>query len=216
MKKTSIILFLFISNFIFGQEKFNNEREIENIQNYNVEKISKKTDDTTTIFGTLLTPKSDFNKILVLISGTGKITQKAHNYLTEYLLKNNIGVFKFDKRGVGKSTGKYNDQAKIYTKDFIGIFSELKKSQTLENKKIGFLGHSLGGIVSIQAIENQVKPDFLIQWSAPIGKPRNLLKYQINNGIKNYDKLIVGKTTNERIKTLDYVFDLITFPNILC
>ena len=209
MKKTSIILFLFISNFIFGQEKFNNEREIENIQNYNVEKISKKTDDTTTIFGTLLTPKSDFNKILVLISGTGKITQKAHNYLTEYLLENNIGVFKFDKRGVGKSTGEYNDQPKIYTRDFIEIYKELEKSETIKNKEIGFLGHSLGGIVTILSIEQNIKPDFLIQWSAPIGKPRELMKYQIENGIKNYDKSIIGKNVEERINTLNYVYQLI-------
>lgn len=209
MKNITVILLLFISNLTFCQEKFDNEKKIQNIQNYNVEEISKTIDETITIFGTLLTPKSEFNKILVIISGTGKISQKAHNYLTEYLLKNNIGVFKFDKRGVGKSTGEYNDQAKVYTKDFIGIFSELKKSQTLDKKEIGFLGHSLGGIVSIQAIENNIKPDFLIQWSAPIGKPRDLLKYQIKKGIKNYDRLIVGKSTNDRIKTLDYIFDLI-------
>jgi len=209
MKNISIILLLFISNLIFSQEKFNNEKEIENIQNYNIEEISKKIDETTTIFGTLLTPKSDFYKILVIISGTGKISQKAHNYLTEFLLENNIGVFKFDKRGVGKSTGKYNDQPKTYTNDFIEIYSELKKSKTITTKKIGFLGHSLGGIVTIQAIENNIKPDFLIQWSAPIGKPRELLKFQIENGIKNYDKLIVGKSIEERIRTLDYVYGLI-------
>ena len=209
MKKIPIIILLFISSLTFCQEKFNNEKEIENIQNYEVEEISKTIDDNITIFGTLLTPKSEFDKILIIISGTGTISQNAHNYLTEYLLENNIGVFRFDKRGVGKSTGEYNDQAKVYTNDFLEIFSELKKSQTLENKEIGFLGHSLGGIVSLQAIEKQVIPDFLIQWSTPVGKPRDLLKYQINNGIKNYDKLIVGETTNDKIKTLNYVFDLI-------
>ena len=174
-----------------------------------IEKISKKIDETTTIFGTLLTPKSDFNKILVIISGTGKITQKAHNYLTEYLLENNIGVFKFDKRGVGKSTGEYNDQPKIYTSDFIEIYREFEKSKFTKNKKIGFLGHSLGGIVTTLSIEQNIKPDFLIQWSAPIGKPRELLKYQIENGIKSYDKFIIGKNTEERINALNYVYELI-------
>ena len=214
MKNLSIILFLFISNFIFCQVKFNNEREIENIQNYNVEEISKKIDETATIFGTLLTPKSDFKKILIIISGTGKITQSAHNYLTEYLLENNIGVFKFDKRGVGKSTGEYNDQPKIYTKDFIKIYKEFEKSKTIKNKVIGFLGHSLGGIVTTLSIEQNIKPDFLIQWSAPIGKPRELMKYQIENGIKNYDKSIIGKNIEERINTLNYVYQLIDkYPN---
>ena len=125
------------------------------------------------------------------------------------MLENNIGVFKFDKRGVGKSTGEYNDQPKIYTSDFIEIYSEFEKSETIKNKKIGFLGHSLGGIVTTLSIEKNIKPDFLIQWSAPIGKPRELLKYQIENGIKNYDKLIVGKNTEERINALNYVYELI-------
>ncbi|MCF6294054.1 MAG: lysophospholipase [Flavobacteriaceae bacterium] len=209
MKNIPIILLLFISNLIFCQEKFDNEKGIKNIQNYNVEGISKKINETTTIFGTLLTPKSDFNKILVIISGTGKISQKAHNYLTEFLLENNISVFKFDKRGVGKSTGEYNDQPKNYTSDFIEIYSEFKKIETIKNKKIGFLGHSLGGIVTTLSIEQNVKPDFLIQWSTPIGKPRELLKYQIENGIKNYDKLIIGKNAEERINALNYVYELI-------
>ncbi len=209
MKKASIILFLFISNFIFSQGEFNNEKEIKNIQNYNIEEISKKVNETITIFGTLLTPKSDYNKILIIISGTGKISQKAHNYLTEYLLENNIGVFKFDKRGVGKSIGEYNDLPKIYTSDFIEIYREFEKSKFTKNKKIGFLGPSLGGIVTTLSIKQNIKPDFLIQWSAPIGKPRELLKYQIENGIKNYDKLIIGKNTEERINALNYVYALI-------
>ena len=209
MRNVTIIFLLFLSNLIFSQEKFDNEKQIENIENYNVEEINAKIDDTVTIFGTLVTPKSDFDKILVIISGTGKISQKAHNYLTEFLLENNIGVFRFDKRGVGKSTGKYNDQPKVYTSDFIEIYKQFKKSKSISNKKIGFLGHSLGGIVSIQATEKNFKPNFLIQWSAPTGKPRDLLKFQIENGIKNYDKLIVGQTINERIRAIEYIYGLI-------
>lgn len=159
-------------------------------------------------------PKNEFHKILVVISGTGQISQNAHNYLTEYLLENNIAVFRFDKRGVGKSSGEYNDQPKVYSTDFIKIFKQLRKSKSTSNKKIGFLGHSLGGIVSIQAVEQDIKPDFLIQWSAPIGKPRDLLKYQIENGIKNYDKLIIGENTEKRIASINYVYNLIDkYPN---
>lgn len=209
MKNIPVFLLLLFSHLTFCQEKLNNEKEIENIQNYNIEELNKTIDETTTISGTLLTPKSEFDKIFVIISGTGKISQKAHNYLTEFLLENNIGVFRFDKRGVGKSTGVYNDQASFYTNDFISIYNELKKTKTISNKKIGFIGHSLGGIVATLAIEKNIKPDFLVLWSAPLGKPRELLKYQIQNGIKNYDKSILGETTEDRIRTLDYIFELI-------
>jgi alpha-beta hydrolase superfamily lysophospholipase len=219
MKNITIILLLFISNLIFSQEKFDNEKGIENIENYNKEEITTNVKKTTTVYGTfdvniklygtLLTPKTKFDKILVIISGTGKISQKAHNYLTEYLLQNNIGVFRFDKRGVGKSTGEYSDFFQIYTSNFIKVIQVLKKSKSFLNKKIGFLGHSLGGFASIQAIENNIKPDFLIQWSAPIGKPRELTKYQIEKGIINYNKYIVGKNKKERIQNLDYFHNLV-------
>jgi alpha-beta hydrolase superfamily lysophospholipase len=219
MKNITIILLLFISNLIFSQEKFDNEKGIENIENYNKEEITTNVKKTTTVYGTfdvniklygtLLTPKTKFDKILVIISGTGKISQKGYNYLTEYFLQNNIGVFRFDKRGVGKSNGEYSDFFQIYTSDFIKVIQVLKKSKSFLNKKIGFLGHSLGGIASIQAIENNIIPDFLIQWSAPIGKPRELTKYQIEKGIINYNKYIVGKNKKERIQNLDYFHNLV-------
>jgi len=215
MKNLLIIALLLLSNLIFSQNGyFGNEKQIENVEKYKKEEISAEIDNEIKIFGTLLKPKNEFDKILVIISGTGQISQNAHNYLTEYLLGNNIAVFRFDKRGVGKSSGEYNDQPKVYSNDFIKIFEQFRKSKSTSNKKIGFLGHSLGGIVSIQTIEKNIKPDFLIQWSVPIGKPRDLLKYQIENGIKNYDKLIIGENTEERIASLNYVYNLIDkYPN---
>ena len=210
MKKLLIVTLLLLSNLIFSQDGYyGNEKEIANIEKYYKEEIEFEINNEIRISGTLLKPKNEFDKILVIISGTGQISQNAHNNLTEYLLENNIAVFRFDKRGVGKSTGTYDDRTETYTNDFIKIFNQLEKLKSVQNKTIGFLGHSLGGIVSIQAVEQNVKPDFLIQWSTPIGKPRELIKYQINNGIKNYDNLIVGNTDKDRIKTLDYIFQLI-------
>lgn len=210
MKNLLTLIFLLISNLIFSQNGYyGNEKQIENFEQYVKEEISAGVDKEIKIFGTLLMPKNEFDKILVIISGTGQISQNGHNHLSEYLLENNIAVFRFDKRGVGKSTGTYDDRAEIYTNDFIKIFNQLKTLKSVQNKTIGFIGHSLGGIVSIQAVEQDIKPDFLIQWSTPIGKPRELIKYQINNGIKNYDNLIIGNTDKDQIKTLDYIFELI-------
>lgn len=210
MKNLLTVTLLLLSNLIFSQNGYyGNEKEIENIENYRNEEIITEINSEIKIFGTLLKPKTDFDKILVLISGTGQISQNAHNHLTEYLLENNIAVFRFDKRGVGKSTGTYDDRAETYTNDFVRIFNQFKTLKSVQNKTIGFLGHSLGGIVSIQAFEQEIKPDFLIQWSTPIGKPRELIKYQINNGINNYDNLIIGNTDKDQIKTLDYIFELI-------
>lgn len=213
-----IILFLF-STLALSQEKFDNEKLIENIENYNVQEITTSIEKTTTIYGTfeeeinlygtLITPKTDFDKILVIISGTGKISQNAHNFLTEYLLENNIGVFRFDKRGVGKSTGKYSDFFQIYENDFFKLYYSIQQSPKFQNKKIGILGHSLGGIVSIQSIEENLKPDFLIQWSTPIGKPRQITKYQIINGVNTYNNTFIADNIEDKIELLDFVFQIV-------
>ena len=89
MKKPLIIALLLLSNLIFSQDGFyGNEKEIENIEKYNKEEIEVEIDKEIKIFGTLLKPKNEFDKILVIIAGTGQISQNAHNYLTEYLLGN--------------------------------------------------------------------------------------------------------------------------------
>ncbi len=210
LKKTKITIFLILlTNWFFGQEDSRTDKSVYRIGNYNTEELVVKLDKNIELYGTLITPKYKFNKILIIISGTGNISQKAHKYLTKSLLQNNIGVFRFDKRGVGKSTGINKEDHQVYADDFIQIYKQLKKSNSAFNKKIGFLAHSMGGIVSIQAIEENITPDFLIQWSAPIGKPRNLIEYQIRNGIQNYDNFITGKTVKEKANTLRYVHDLI-------
>jgi uncharacterized protein len=198
-----------IPMFSLSQVNYENENNLKNIGNYDAIEIKATVDENVALYGTLIAPKTRYKIVLVIISGTGKSSQKAHNYLTEFLLENNIAVFRFDKRGVGKSTGKYNDSPSIYTKDFIEIYKELIKLKPISGKKIGFIGHSLGGLVSIKAVENDIKPDFLIQWSTPVGKARELLKYQIKNVIKNYDDLIVGKTIKQRLAILDYANNLI-------
>ena len=219
MKNVVVIFFLFSSFMIFGQEKNINEENVYQTKTYNVVKFVTKIDKAVSVngntveaidlHGTLITPKIEFDKILIIISGTGDISQEAHKFLTEYLLKNNIGVFRFDKRGVGKSTGINREDFILNINDFIQIYTELQKSDIALNKKIGFLGHSLGGIAAIQAIGKNIKPDFLIQWAVPIGKPRDVIQYQIRNGITNYDNLIIGKTLKDRINSLDYIHNLI-------
>ncbi len=201
-----------------SQEIYQNEKALINIQNYEQEIIEIETvqyfaNDITKnkiiISGTLLTPKTKFNSILIIASGTGKISQNAHNYLTEHLLENNIGVFRFDKKGIGKSTGKHNDLPQPYIDNLKDIINHLKHKESLNSIIIGALGHSLGGIATIGAVEKGANLDFLIQWATPIGKSRELIKYQLKNGIKVYDKNIGGKTIEEKIKILDFVHSVI-------
>lgn len=218
MKKLFTPVLIFVSMTFFSQEIFENERPISNIERYNIELIQIETFDyfesptakeQIILKGTLITPKNEFDKILVIVSGTGKISQNAHNYLTESLLENNIGVFRFDKKGIGKSTGNYNQLPQPYIDNVKDIAMKLNSIEFLSNKKIGVLGHSLEGIATIGAIAKDADFDFLIQWAAPIGKPRDLTAYQMQNGITIYNDNVVGKNLEERVQILDFVHKIV-------
>lgn len=209
MKNLLLIITLLFSNVSICQEIFENEKKLDSIEKYNSKEV--KISNDIELFGTLVTPKTNFNKILIIVPGTGNVSQYGHNYLAEYLLQNNIGVFRFDKRGVGKSNGinSYKPDVKTYASDVINIFNTLKNLDSLANKKVGLLGHSFGGIATIKSIAEGIKPDFLIQWATPVEKPRELIEFQIQNRMDNYDYYINANSTKEKVKVLDFVHKVI-------
>jgi pimeloyl-ACP methyl ester carboxylesterase len=69
--------------------------------------------------------------------------------LADHLTRKGIAVLRFDKRGIGKSTGDY---ANATTEDFAGdaeaALSYLKTRKEIELKKPGLVGHSEGGMIA--------------------------------------------------------------------
>ena len=97
MKRKTIIFFLLISINLFSQEIIFYEKEISNRENYEFYDytiLQKK--DNIKLSGTLITPKTNYDKIVFIVPGSGKDSRNSHFILTEFLLKNNIAVFSFD------------------------------------------------------------------------------------------------------------------------
>ena len=69
--------------------------------------------------------------------------------LADHLTRKSIAVLRFDKRGIGKSTGDY---ANATTEDFAGdagaAIAYLKTRKEIDPLKIGLIGHSEGGIIA--------------------------------------------------------------------
>jgi uncharacterized protein len=69
--------------------------------------------------------------------------------LADHLTRKGIAVLRFDKRGIGKSTGDY---ATATTEDFAAdaqaAFAYLKTRKEIDAKKIGLIGHSEGGLIA--------------------------------------------------------------------
>lgn len=206
MKYYFIFLLLLIGCFTHSQNIFDHEKEISNKDNYNWQEINFKVldkKDSIQLSGTLISPKSDWNTVLIIIPGSGPDTQNSHYHLTEELLKNNIAVYRYDERGIGKSGGKFNKANYTITKmaeELSNCIQTLKRNQALSDKKLGLLGHSQGGMVTIQTYEKELPINFLIQWATPVQKHGEFIKYQIKTGQNSFKDLMTFDDNEKKIK----------------
>jgi pimeloyl-ACP methyl ester carboxylesterase len=107
--------------------------------------------------GTLTRPQGDgrFPAVL-LIAGSGPHARneevfghKVFMVLADYLTRRGIVVLRSDKRGVGKSTGKYDQATSAdFADDALAGVEYLKTRKEVDPHKIGLVGHSEGGIVA--------------------------------------------------------------------
>jgi pimeloyl-ACP methyl ester carboxylesterase len=204
-----ILIFILTTHFIRAQELYSNEKKISNIENYiSTEIETDNNEDNVIIKGTLIEPKTNYTTVIIIVPGSGKDTRNSHYKLTEKLLENNIAVFRYDERGCGISTGNYNTvsyNVNNITNDLKFVFQNLKNNKILVEKKIGLIGHSLGGMSTIGLLEKNITPDFLIQWATPVQKRGAFFKYQLLTGVNKFeDELILG-TTEEKINVIDKI-----------
>lgn len=167
----NILLILLLSfNISNSQEIFKNEKKIDNPENYIFEEINfSVTKKNIKMGGTLITPKSDFSKIVVIAAGAGRNTRHSHYFLTEQLLKSGIAVYRYDDRGVGKSEGKFKNNAYDNIDDLRSAFANIRKIESLSKKTIGILGHSVGAYAAtIINYEKELDVDFLVLIGSPI------------------------------------------------
>lgn len=204
-----VFLFLFSLN-ILSQNIFKYEKEIDSLKFNNEEIEFLNSKDKIKLSGTLIYPKKEFEKIVVIVPGSGKDTRNSHYILAENLLENGIAVFRFDERGIGKSEGKYSELSTTLSTDLEFAFNSLKKKYN--NKKIGLLGHSMGGIAILEVIQNKANPDFIVLIETPIVKNGDFILNQIEMDFDNCIPKIMQdhKTKIEIINFLKDYFGLIS------
>lgn len=124
---------------------------------------------------TISSPKAGNNSgnAVILISGTGKQDRDGNmaghawfKVLATYLNEKGLTVLRMDDRGVGKTTGSYEDATtEDFAADALSAVSYLKSRKDLKIKKIGLLGHSEGGIAIAIAASKSKDIAFLISLS---------------------------------------------------
>jgi len=148
--------------------------------------------------------------LVILVSGMGMQYRdwsfmggkyKMAKIITEDLNQHGIAVYRYDDRGFGKSTG---------TPEMITSFEELAEDiyqavATLKNRndvgKVGLLGHSLGGILSIMAASNHSDIDFIITLSGSyqnggeikMEQARTLKRWRTNDNMTDEEVIANGE-----------------------
>lgn len=135
-------------------------------QSYTQEDVIFEAKGDTIQIGATITSPQAVGKFpaLVLVSGTGPqdrdCTMAGHKLfaqLADYLSERGYIVLRMDDRGVGKTTGTYQQATTAdFAKDALQAVNFLKTYPKVDAKRIGLLGHSEGGAaISIAAAQSK-------------------------------------------------------------
>jgi pimeloyl-ACP methyl ester carboxylesterase len=126
--------------------------------------------------GTLSVPngKGPFPAV-VLISGTGHNTRdedvwghKVFVVLADALSRRGFAVLRYDKRGVGDSSGDYDSATTAdFTSDAEAAIAWLKRQPQIDANRIGVLGHSEGGIIAPAVAAADKSVAFVVMIAGP-------------------------------------------------
>lgn len=133
--------------------------------------------DGTQLSGTLTLPdRTEKIPAVILIHGSGPHNRNLEFYsdkhlfkdLSEYLTNNGIAVLRYDKRGVGKSTGQFIPfDMENFSNDGIAGIEYLKTINKIDKSKIGAIGISQGGLV----VPMMIKKCRDIKFAVLLGSP---------------------------------------------
>jgi len=107
--------------------------------------------------GTLTVPRGQEPfPAAVLLSGSGPhdrdeslVGHRPFLVLADHLTRKGIAVLRFDKRGIGRSTGDYaNATTEDFASDAEAALAYLKTRREIDQKKTGLIGHSEGGMIA--------------------------------------------------------------------
>ncbi|SFE41608.1 hypothetical protein SAMN05518672_10652 [Chitinophaga sp. CF118] len=153
---------------------------------YIAEKIQYYNADSSIHFGATLTIPENKKKspAVILVSGTGRQdrdgTMAGHKMflvIADYLSRNGYAVLRVDDRGVGETTGKYeNATTADFAKDVLTGIDYLKTRK--EISKIGLIGHSEGGAAAYMAAAQSKDVAFVISLAGLATSGLTALKQQ--------------------------------------
>jgi hypothetical protein len=120
--------------------------------------------------------------------------------LADHLTRKGFAVLRFDKRGIGKSTGNY-DQATTedFAADADAAVGYMKSRKEIDARKIGLIGHSEGGTIAPLVATHSNDVAWIVLLAGPGLKGEDLLLLQTETSLKT-----AGVTDGEIFRTVSF------------
>jgi len=137
--------------------------------------------------GTLTFPSGDGPfAAAILVSGSGSQNRdeeifghKPFKLIADYLTRGGIAVFRYDDRGVGESGGSpVGATSADLATDARSAIEYLLGREDIDNKRIGIIGHSEGGMIALKLAAENDDIAFIISLAGPGVKGRTILEDQ--------------------------------------
>lgn len=160
----------------------------------NAERLTIMNGDIS-LAGTLTLPDQTPSACVILLSGSGAQDRDSNIYgfkpfqkIADHLAEHGVATFRYDDRGVGESSGSYEQTSRSdHLQDLRAVVKELKQRQEINPQNIGVLGHSKGGIIAgAAAVQHPENISFVVLMASPaqplgetvIGQVKTILQEQ--------------------------------------
>ena len=161
--------------------------------------------------GTLWLPDNDrANPVIVVYQGASDPLRTAplYKHLIEMFPPIGIGVFVYDRRGTGSSSGPSADGSfELLADDGIAARRMLEKQPGVDPKRIGYWGLSQGGWLAALAAKRDPQCAFAIAISAPMVTADVQMRFAVANilRIRGYSQSVIDQAVNARRGVDDFM-----------
>lgn len=168
-----------------------------------------------TLAGTLILPAEGQKfPAVVLVSGSGAQNRdeemmgghRPFAVIADYLTRHGIAVLRYDDRGTAESSGDFKSGiTQDFARDAEAAFKFLASQPEIDKKKIGYLGHSEGGMIAFMNAASDKNVAFIVTLAAPATKGRDLM-------IRQTELISAAITSSESVQhdhKTEMIFDAI-------
>ena len=146
-----------------------------------------------TLYGELFTPAKP-QALVVLVYGSGQDSAVTYNYVQHLLPLYDVAVFVYDKRGTGRSNGRFTVDFSELADDALAAVAYARKLLDVPGVPVGLMGESQGGwIAPLAAV--RAPADFVVVSYGLAISPLDEDRYEVFGELraKGYDDSVLTK-----------------------